>query len=118
MLVCLLVLGVPLQGLASVRYMDDSCPMMQGGSMHVMGGMSADDMAGMAHEMEHGDHDGDSGQSGKACSAGASCHSVGALQCRFPAPVFIAVAHPAPPLAGLNFQSHDPPLLWRPPALF
>lgn len=125
MLLWLLIPGVPLQGFASVRYMDAACPMMAAASAHAMDHgsapatdhFSAHDAAGMADEVDCHDHDGDASQTGNSCPAEAGCHATGAAllnHCRVPA--LVSVAYRSAPPAWLKFQSHDPPLLLRPPA--
>lgn len=118
LLVCLLILGVPLQGFATVQYVDASCPMMQAASMDGMEGMSAHELADMMDAMGcHTDHDG-APKSGKPCPAGTSCQSVGAaLLGAFRVPEFLSISQPVTPSVLPRFRSHDPPVLWRPPAL-
>jgi hypothetical protein len=97
--------------------MDAFCPMMAGASAHAMEHTSTHDTAGMAEEVDCHDHDGDAAKTGKSCPSGTTCHAAGtALLYQCLVPVIVSVAYPAPPPAWLNFQSHDPPLLLRPPA--
>lgn len=118
LLLCLLSLGVPLQGFAGVQYVDASCPMMQEATMQGMEGMSAQEMADMMDAMGCHTDGHDFAKTGKPCPSGNSCQSVGpALLSAFPVPVYLSVAEPAPPSVVPAIQSHDPPLLLRPPAL-
>lgn len=87
--------------------------------MQGMEGMSSPEMTDMMEAMDccHTD-DGGLADPGKPCPSGTSCQSIGpALLHVFPVTVSVSVAQPTPPLLTPRFQSHDPPLLWRPPAL-
>jgi uncharacterized protein involved in copper resistance len=133
--VCLLSLGVILQGYASVRVMDASCPLLQAAQL-VPGTSHAGHHAGMDHTaMEHSGMQHDTSQPtaglgpehtgpdhgpghGGKCQHGVGCQSVGAA---IPATGVVLMggpvvqhilAAPAP-----SFHSFTPPLLARPPAL-
>jgi hypothetical protein len=131
---CLLSLGVILQGYASVRVMDASCPLLQ--ATHLTSGpphrAHEGHHAGMAHAgmdhphtsqqsaglgQEHTGSDHGSGHGGQ-CQHGVGCQSVGAA---LPATGVVLMGGPvvqqvrAEP--ALSFHSFTPPLLARPPAL-
>ena len=118
-LVCLISLGVPLHGFAGVQYVDASCPLMHEASGEGMDGVSAPQTADAMKAMDCcPTGKGHVPDSGKPCPAGTSCQSIGpALLSVLPATVRVTVGLPAPPAVMPWFQSHDPPLLWRPPAL-
>jgi len=87
--------------------------------MEGMDGVSAQDAAAAMEAMDCCPTDkGHLPESGKPCPTGTSCQSTGpALLSAFPATVRASAALPTPPAIMPWFQSHDPPLLWRPPAL-
>ena len=117
LLLCLLSLGVSLQGFAGVQYVAESCPMMAEASMQGMEEMSSADMAAMMEDLDClTDHTG--AADSKPCPMGNGCQSVGpALLAVFRFSVAVSAVPPAPSAAVPIFHSHHPPLLWRPPAL-
>jgi hypothetical protein len=128
--VCLLSLGVAMQGYASVRVMDESCPMrhvqatQEAATAHADHGMDAGhDMADMDHHQsqdaqESGHTDAPSAEHGAThCSGHLGCHMPGsALLPVQLIPVLRQFAQQAPPAATPAFHSHTSLLLWRPPA--
>jgi uncharacterized protein involved in copper resistance len=113
--VCLLSLGVAVQGYAGVRAMDASCPMLQP-AVAIAGHQ---DHATMDHaQMDHSRMDPGTPAHGKHCLHDVGCQPAGhaiasmlVVQALAPA-VMQMPAAPAP-----SFRSHIPALLARPPAL-
>ena len=127
--VCLLSLGVAMQGYASVRPMDASCPMetvhvaQEPTVAHADHGMDAShDMAGMSHHHSGGQESGKQhapapGHSTTHCSDHLGCHAFGSAL--LPVQLTLVLrqfTQQASPAATVAFHSHIPLLLWRPPA--
>jgi hypothetical protein len=129
-MVCLLSLGVAVQGHASVRVMDVGCPMahvvpvaqgehgaMDHAHMHDAGMATA--ATGAANDVQvdrpHAGHD--SSEHGRHCQQDAGCQSAApAIAATMNALLCAAPAMQAPAAPALCFRSHIPPLLARPPA--
>jgi hypothetical protein len=129
--VCLLSLGIVVQGHAGLRLMDPSCPMLHSSdapqsavAAHV--GHDMADMAdmGMEHHHSHGAPESGltdappTGHSATHCAGHPGCQPLGsALVPVQVALVFGQFARQMPPVAAPAFRSYDAFLLWRPPAL-
>jgi hypothetical protein len=115
-LICVVCVGVPIQGFAGVQYVDASCPLMEDAATEGADGMSAEEMHDMMAAMGC-DTENDGANTGKPCPSGTSCQSIGpALLHVLPLAFPQVLVQPAPPLAVPQFQSHHSPHLWRPPA--
>jgi hypothetical protein len=121
MLACLLGLGVAVQGYASLRVMDASCPMTHHGANHLpdtQGAHSAHEHpdAVLTHDGHHGDH-GPAAEEVTPCACIAGCHLVNSAPLEFallPAPMMVS-RHASLPVE-YAFRSHTVFRLWRPPA--
>lgn len=127
LLACLLSLGIIVQGHASVRALEASCPMMHpaaAGSFHA-------DMSMSAHHahVEHGAHDtadtpqmehcltGEPADDTRQCTCIADCQPAGSLPLAFArAPVSVRIVRQAPAFMAPAFHSHTAFRHWRPPA--
>jgi hypothetical protein len=134
-MVCLLSLGIAVQGHASVRVMDTACPMQHAVAAPEHEEQGSMDHAQMHHaSMEHADVDAadlhpgaqinhshtghDTAGRGKHCQHDVGCQSAApAIAATMIAVLVGTPAMQAPPAAALSFRSHIPPLLARPPAL-
>ena len=128
--VWLLSLGVAVQGHASVRVMDASCPMQHPVAATTHAGQGSVEHAHMHHAdaahattnpgagADHSHPGHDPAGHGQHCQHDMGCHSAAPAVASttitlMPTPP--AMQTPAAP--ALSFRSHIPPLLARPPAL-
>ncbi len=119
--VCLLSLGITVQGYAGVQVMDASCPMLNPAAAtasHEGHGASMDH-AGMHHAGLDHSHMGHEGAGhGKHCQHDVGCQSAGPAMA---ATLVVLVCGPSAQqlltATAPSFRSHTPPLLARPPAL-
>lgn len=119
-----------MQGYASVRVMDASCPMekvhpaQEPADAHADHGMDAShDMAGMSHHLAHHGQEAAHpdapvpGDSTTHCSDHMGCHAFGSAALPLQLTLVLEqFAQQAPPAASADFHSHTSLLLWRPPA--
>jgi uncharacterized protein involved in copper resistance len=124
-MVCLLSLGVAVQGYAGMRLMQASCPMLD----PVAATTAHESHAPVDHALMHhaGTEHAESGspgidhggpQHGKHCQHDVGCQSAGqAIASTLVTLVSAASVMPVLAAPAPYFRSHIPPLLARPPAL-
>jgi hypothetical protein len=116
--ICLVILGVSLQGIAGVRAFEAPCPMMQGAAGSI-DGVSIDSVT-MASDMSHDCcNDADTfAKTGKPCKTDLSCQTLSqAPQSGYTIALFAPTAEPVAPCRDRAVRAHDPSAVWRPPAL-
>jgi uncharacterized protein involved in copper resistance len=123
--VCLLSLGIAVQGYAGVRVMDASCPMLH----PEVAAAAVEDHAEMDHahlhhaDMAHAGQDQSRTDHGKAGHGKQCQHDVGCQPAGHAIASTLVVQVPAPSVMQMSavlapsFRSHIPALLARPPAL-
>jgi len=112
-IVCLVSLGISLQGFAGVRAAEVPCPMMQAAAESAE---SAAMPAGMGHDCCN--DAATFAKTGKPCKTDLSCQILSqALQSGYTFVLFATTAEPAVPFRDRVIRPHDPSTVWRPPAL-
>jgi hypothetical protein len=113
-LVCLLCLGVSLQGFAGPMIVEEPCPM----AMEAMGAPSASSMHEEGATHECCTDAATFAKTGKLCKSGLECPSANQ------APRIVlgivttgSLVERRAPFPDLLIDSLDPPFIWRPPAL-
>jgi len=112
-LICLVSLGVSLQGVAGVLAVEAPCPMMQGA-------VDAAESAAMPADLSH-DCCNDAAtfaKTGKPCKTDLSCQTLSqALHSGYTLVLLAPTAESVLPFRDRVIRTHDPSPVWRPPAL-